>query len=117
MTFHFNPNAPFEIFIKYFWEARKVKGQDIIVQYPMLSFDKEFSYLQLLSKYNNLYYIIHDIQSMRRGDELGIEYEISLLNLAKGVIVHNRFMEMKLLEYGLSVDKIYRINILRIKYF
>ena len=98
-------------FIRFFLEASMLKGKKILIQYPMLSFDKDYDYLKKLAKRNELFFLVHDIHSMRRGDIDALKKEVEILNLAKGVILHNRFMEMKLLEYGLNVKEVYKLNI------
>lgn len=98
-------------FIKYFLDLLKVKNQTVFVQYPMLSFDQEEKYLIALAKKNRVVFIIHDIHGLRRQDADAIGREIRVLNLGKGVIVHNRFMEKKLIECGLNVKNIYRLNL------
>lgn len=98
-------------FIKYFLDLLKVKNQTVFVQYPMLSFDQEEKYLKSLARKNSIVFIIHDIHGLRRQDTGAISREIRILNLGESVIVHNRFMEKKLIECGLKVKNIYRLDL------
>lgn len=96
---------------KYFLDLLKVKNEIVFIQYPMLSFDKDREYLIKIAKRNKLVFLIHDVHGLKRQNKSEIDREISLLNLADAVIVHNIFMENKLIDCGLSVKKIYRLNI------
>ena len=97
--------------LKYFLELLAVRNKTVFVQYPMLAFDKEAEYLSKIAQHNHLVLLVHDVHGLKRQNQDEIAREISILNLASAVIVHNRFMEEKLKECGLSVSKIYRLNI------
>lgn len=97
-------------FIRYFWDLLFVRNETVIIQYPMLAFDIQKDYIQFLSRYNRVVFLIHDIQSLRRENHTGLNQEIEMLNLAFGLIVHNRFMEEKLKEIGITVNHIYHLN-------
>lgn len=96
---------------KYFFDLLKVKNEIVFIQYPMLSFDKDREYLTKIARRNKLVFLIHDVHGLKRQNKSEVDREISLLNLADAVIVHNIFMENKLIDCGLSVKKIYRLNI------
>ena len=98
-------------YISYFIDINKIKNETVIIQYPMLMFDKQKEYFEKIRKRNKLILLVHDIHSMRRGDQEGIKREIELLNLANGLILHNRFMKEKLQEYGLKTEKIYLLQV------
>ena len=93
--------------IRLFFDAWKVKNRKIVVQYPMLAFDFQKKYFAWLSKHNELVLLIHDLHSLRIPNEEKLRQEIDLLNMASALIVHNRFMEQKLRKLGVSVSKIY----------
>lgn len=76
----------------------------------MLAFDMQSDYIRKLAKHNRVVFLIHDVQSLRREGQSGLEQEIQILNLASGLIVHNRFMEQKLKEIGIRVNRFYRLN-------
>lgn len=109
-SIHSNVTNRFEV-AKFFVELLKVRNKTVIVQYPMLAFDQEAEYLAKIAKKNHLVLLVHDVHGLKRQNKEEISKEISILNLASGVIVHNRFMEEKLKECGLKVSKIYRLNI------
>lgn len=96
---------------KFFFDLLTVRKKTVFVQYPMLSFDKAAKYLSKIAQHNNLVFIVHDVHGLKRQNQAEIAQEITMLNLASAIIVHNRFMEDKLKECGLSVAKIYRLNI------
>lgn len=98
-------------FISYFLDLIKLKNQIVFVQYPMLAFDQDEKYLKAMAKKNKIVFIIHDVHGLRRQDQNAIEREIRLLNLGSAVVVHNRFMEKKLIECGLKVEKVYRLDL------
>ena len=97
-------------YIRFYIDTLFVRNQTIIVQYPMLAFDIQFDYIQKLSKYNRVIFLVHDIQSLRRDSHHGLQDEIRMLNLATGLIVHNRFMEDKLKQIGVCVNTYYRLE-------
>ena len=55
--------------------------------------------------------MIHDLHSLRRGDETACREEICIINKADTVIVHNRFMKEKMLSSGLTVPNIYCLEV------
>lgn len=97
-------------FLRYYLDLLAVKNQIVIIQYPMLAFDIQYEYVSKLAKRNRVVFLVHDIQSMRRNDAQGLEREIRMLNLAYGLIVHNRFMEEKLIGIGVQAKHFYRLN-------
>ena len=97
-------------FLRYYMDLLFVRDETVIVQYPMLAFDIQYEYVQHLSKRNKVFFLVHDIQSLRRNDPDGLRKEIQMLNLAHGLIVHNRFMEQRLIELGVGVQHYYRLN-------
>lgn len=98
-------------YFSYFNDINKIKNETVIIQYPMLMFDKQKEYFERIRRKNNLILLVHDIHSMRRGDEEGIKREIEILNLANGVILHNRFMNEKLGGYGLKTERVYLLQV------
>ncbi len=98
-------------FINYFFMAKILKNKQVFIQYPILAFDKDEKYIKTLSKKNKIIFLVHDIHSLRRGDNDGLLREIKILNLADSIIVHNHFMKEILLENGLKVKKIYNLEI------
>ena len=96
---------------RFFLELIKFKNEIVFVQYPMLAFDKETEYLTRIAKSNKLVLLVHDIHGLKRQNQEEITKEIAKLNLASGVIVHNRFMEDKLKKHGLTVPCIYKLDI------
>ena len=97
--------------LKYFLELLKIRNQIVLVQYPMLSFDKDYEYLAAIAHYNKLVLLVHDVHGLKRKNKVEIAREILKLNLASAVIVHNRFMEEKLKKCGLVVSRIYSLDI------
>ena len=97
-------------FIRYYFDLLFIKQRTVVIQYPMLSFDIEYNYVKALSRHNRVIFLVHDIQSLRRENEAGLEKELRMLNMAYGLIVHNRFMEKKLRSIGVTVKKIYELN-------
>ncbi len=97
-------------FIPFYMDLLKIRHNTVIIQYPMLSFDIAYDYVEKIKKHNKVVFLVHDIQSMRRQDEKATQKEIDMLNLADGVILHNRFMEKKLREIGLNVKKVYLLE-------
>lgn len=97
-------------FIRYYFDLLFIKECTVIIQYPMLSFDIDFNYVKTLSRHNRVFFLVHDIQSLRRENKAGLEKEIRMLNMAYGLIVHNRFMEEKLRSIGVTVKKMYKLN-------
>lgn len=98
-------------FLPLMFDVQKTKYKTVIVQYPMLAFDKADDFLKKISERNNLIFLVHDVHGLKRQNEQEINDEIRRLNLADGVILHNRFMEEKLLQCGLKVKKIYLLNL------
>lgn len=94
-----------------FWEVNKRRNEIIIVQYPMLAFDHEREYFEKIAKKNKLVLLVHDLHSLKRQDEKAFKEEISLLNLASAVIVHNHSMRKVLQSKGLKMDHIYELQI------
>lgn len=97
-------------FIRYYLDLFSARNETVIVQYPMLAFDIQFDYIRKLTKHNRVIFLVHDIQSLRREGQSGLEQEVQILNLAYGLIVHNRFMEQKLKQIGVCVNRFYRLN-------
>ena len=97
-------------YIQYYWDMLAVHDETVIVQYPILAFDIQLDYIRKLAKHNKVIFLIHDIQSLRREGHSGLDQEVQMLNLAYGLIVHNRFMEQKLKEIGICVKEFYRLN-------
>lgn len=97
-------------YLRYYWELLFVRKQTVVIQYPMLAFDIQLNYIQKLSRHNKVIFLVHDIQSLRREGYAGLEKEIEMLNHAYGLIVHNRFMEDKLKQIGIRVQRYYRLN-------
>lgn len=97
-------------FLRYYLDILRIRKETIIIQYPMLAFDVQFDYVQRLAMRNRVIFLVHDIQSLRRDGNAGLDREIEMLNLASGLIVHNRFMEQKLRELGIRVEKVYLLN-------
>ncbi len=97
--------------IPYFLNASLVRNAYVFLQYPMLAFDWTEKYLDILSKHNKIVLLIHDLHSLRRGNLKACEEEISIINKADTVIVHNRFMKEKLVSLGMTVSNVYCLNI------
>ena len=97
-------------YLRYFSDLFFVRNQTVVIQYPMLAFDIQFEYVKKLAKYNRVYFLVHDIHSLRRDGHRGLEDEVRMLNLATGLIVHNRFMEKKLKEIGATAKEYYRLE-------
>lgn len=96
---------------RYFFDAWRVRHQFVVIQYPMLAFDFEQEYFREIAKRNKLVFLIHDIHSLRMPDEDKLKREISLLNMGYAVIVHNHFMESKLKELGLTVPRVFSLEL------
>lgn len=96
---------------RYFFDVWKVRHQLVLVQYPMLAFDFEQEYFGAIAKKNKLIFLIHDIHSLRIPDEEKLKKEITYLNMAYAVVVHNRFMEDRLRKLGLTVSRIFSLEI------
>lgn len=90
-----------------FWDVRKIRKQTVLVQYPMLAFDFQEKYFKEIAKKNKLVLLIHDLHALRIPDDEKLKQEIHLLNIASVVIVHNQFMAQKIRELGVTVPKVY----------
>lgn len=97
--------------IPYFFKALALKNEYVFIQYPMLAFDWTEKYFDILSRYNRIILLIHDLHSLRRGDLKACEEEIRIINKADTVILHNRFMKEKLVSIGLQVPNIFCLEI------
>ena len=97
-------------FIRYFCDILFVRNKTVVIQYPMLAFDIQFDYVRKLAKHNRVVFLVHDIQSLRREGHVGLEQEIQMLNIAWGLIVHNRFMAAKLEQLGVRTKRVYLLN-------
>lgn len=97
--------------IPYFANAKFLKNEYVFIQYPMLAFDWTEQYFDTLSKKNKITLLIHDLHSLRRGDETACREELRIINKADSVIVHNHFMKEKMLSLGLSVKNIFCLDI------
>lgn len=87
-------------------QLRKIKNQQIILQYPFyINKLIKYSLINLIKK-NCSILLIHDIDSFRNKDESELREECRLLNLAKILIVHNESMKKKLIEIGISTNMI-----------
>lgn len=105
-----NVENRFDLF-KLFWDIKKLKNQTVIIQYPMLAFDFQEKYFKEIAKKNHLVLLVHDLHSLRIPDKRNLELEISLLNTASVLIVHNRFMKQKIKELGVNVSQIYCLEL------
>lgn len=97
-------------YIQYYFDTFFIRNETVIIQYPILAFDIQLDYVRKLAKHNKVIFLIHDIQSLRREGYSGLEQEVQMLNLAFGLIVHNRFMEQKLKKIGVCVKQFYQLN-------
>ncbi|MBR2669797.1 MAG: hypothetical protein IKE36_08415 [Solobacterium sp.] len=97
--------------IPYFANAKFLKNEKVFIQYPMLAFDWTDQYFDALAKKNRIILLIHDLHSLRRGDEEACREELRIINKADTVIVHNRFMKEKMLSLGLTVQNIFCLDI------
>ena len=97
-------------FVRYFWDLLFVRKETVVIQYPMLAFDIQYEYVNKLSKNNTVVFLVHDVQSLRRNDPVGLKKEIEILNLADILLVHNRFMEKKLSDLGICPKKFIRLQ-------
>lgn len=97
--------------IPYFTKAALLKNEYVFIQYPMLAFDWTEKYFDTLSKKNKIVLLIHDLHSLRRGDMEAFKEEIRIINKADTVVLHNRFMKEKLIALGLTVSKIYCLEV------
>ena len=100
-----NVKNRFEL-LPFFLKAELLKGKYVFIQYPMLAFDWTDRYFNILSKNNKIVLLVHDLQSLRRGDIEACKKEIQTLNIADTLILHNKFMKEKLISYGLTVNNI-----------
>lgn len=98
-------------YIRYFIDAKKIKNEIVFIQYPMLTFDAVEKYIRILAKKNKIVFLIHDVHGLRRKNQDAIKREIEILNLGYAVILHNRFMEAALKQWGLSCPHIFKLNI------
>ena len=94
-----------------FHEVKRLSNEIVIVQYPMLAFDNTEEYFTEISRNNKLVLIIHDIHSLKRQDLPSLQKEISLLNRADAVIVHNNAMKQVLMQYGFNVKNIFILGL------
>ena len=97
-------------YLSYYYDLLKIRNKSIVIQYPMLSFDAAEDYVRRLSKKNRVFFLVHDVHSLRNGNVEGVKKEIALLNMAYGVIVHNHFMKEKLIESGLKTKSVFLLS-------
>ena len=90
-----------------FLRIQRIKKQTVFIQYPMLAFDFQEKYFREIVKHNKLVLLIHDLHCLRIPNEEKLKKEISLLNIASVLIVHNRFMAQKVKALGVNVPQIY----------
>ncbi len=95
--------------IKYLnWDIpRKLKNtkiDNIFIQYPIYSAVVNEKILSLLDSHVKIYYIIHDLESLRlfKNDATYLVEEINRLNEADGIISHNSRMTTWLRENGVK---------------
>lgn len=93
--------------IKTIWDLCLNSTKDfVIIQYP---FSYNFIFRKLVTQFirhHKVILFVHDVDSLRYGDEKKIKAEINILNSASIVVVHNSKMEKVLRRYGLKVPAI-----------
>ena len=94
-------------YLRYFIDIKRIKNEIILIQYPMLSFDIAYDYIDKLAKHNRIIFIVHDIHSLRLHDANQIQYELSILNKGYGIILHTANMKKSLVGLGLKVKHIF----------
>lgn len=87
-----------------YWNSATFKGQ-LIVQFPLrLNKLDQFGVLKMIKKFQSKVVIIHDLESLRRGDESLAKSEVKFLNKFNLVISHSSNMTTYLREHGLNTE-------------
>ncbi len=97
-----------------YYKLSYIRGSIIFCQYPVLKGSIIYNALRKISKTNKLCFIVHDINALRAPEEQRkslLEDEISILNEATAVIVHNDRMKNVLIENGLMVKNIVELRL------
>lgn len=97
--------------MRLFWNVYRIHNKSVLVQYPMLGFDYQKEFFRSISKHNKLVLLVHDIHSLRIPDKSKLQEEIALLNMASVLIVHNHFMEEKLRMLGVTLPKMFSLEL------
>lgn len=92
---------------KTYRELKNHMGEYIIVQYPDYSSKFIQTFIRQFWNRNNIIFLIHDIDTWRNFSVHSDEF--SILNKAKSLIVHNKYMQKHLRECG--VTKPYIVNL------
>ncbi|MCU6432062.1 hypothetical protein [Lacticaseibacillus paracasei] len=81
-----------------------VKGQ-LVVQFPLrLNKLDQFGVLNMVKKFQSKVVIIHDLESLRRGDNSLAQSEVKFLNKFDLVISHSSNMTKYLRKHGLNTE-------------
>ena len=98
--------------LKVLFDLYNAKGKTVFFHYPFAK-GKLFEKI-LKSNFinnNNVYLLVHDIDSLRSFDTCSVHEEVELLNKAAGIMLHNPSMEEILRKNGLLVRNIVDIDI------
>ena len=82
------------------------KSKKLIMQYPIYADFITRSLIRRLIRKNDTILFVHDINCIRYYDEKLLALERDVLNSAKLLIVHNKYMEDKLKSIGVDTDMI-----------
>lgn len=89
-------------YLKKLFKLIKLRDKFLIIQYPFyFDFITRFFFEFALQK-NKTFLLLHDIDSLRFKDNDTVKKEITILNKAKCVVVHNEQMQKFLMENGLK---------------
>lgn len=90
--------------LKSIYELKKRYHTTIILQYPFYYNRIHNQFARKFIENNNVIIFIHDIDSLRHFGNANLENEITLLNKARVVVVHNHFMKDILRSHGLTTE-------------
>lgn len=91
-------------YLKKLFKIIKLRDKFLIMQYPFyFDFITRFFFEFALQK-NKTFLFLHDIDSLRSEDNNSVKKEITILNKAECVVVHNEQMQKFLMENGLKCE-------------
>lgn len=94
------------VYLKKLFKLVKLKNKFLIMQYPFyFDFITRYFFEFSLQK-NQTFLFLHDIDSLRSKDNDSIKKEVSILNKAACVVVHNEQMQKFLIKNGLKCESI-----------
>lgn len=84
----------------------RLKNKYIFIQYPFYTNIIMDTILKKLPEKNNVFLMVHDVDSLRKFNNKKAEDEIEFFNKCKTLVVHNKCMNDKLKELGVKTQMI-----------